>query len=91
MATIKITTFDTEVLAQRLGLNARLRLRYGGSFVIDFPLTENQYLDLEGGDSPQDRRVMHETFVAMKFGKLFEMLAEWEAGADARSLIERGV
>lgn len=92
MAGINITTFESLVvpgLSSR-GLPHRLRLAYGDATVFEFPLTEGQFHDLEGGD-PDDRDDAREAFVAMKFGELFEMLAEWEAGADARSLEERGV
>lgn len=88
MATIKISTFESVVLHSG---PARLRLKYGNAIVIDFPLTDSQYQYLEGGDGGDERGEAREDFIAMKFGKLFEMLAEWEAGADARSLTEGGI
>lgn len=83
MATIKISTFDSEVLPSR----RQLRLKLGDAVVIDFPLTDTQYRDLVTWGDDEVR----ETFLATKFGKLFEMLAEWEATAASRSLTEEGV
>lgn len=69
--TFKINTFESEVLHIS---PPRLRLKYGGELVFDFPLTEHQYNDLQDWDDQDDRDAARRLFVATMFGKLFAWL-----------------